>query len=185
MPVFEEMVYPSFSFLLFFLCFSLSEKQLKIKHFFQGRSAIDEDIDNFDWDTEDELGVQNLTVPSSSNIIVPSGSCSIGFAEVNFEKLSTAKNPPCLLISATFQGESTIDEDIDNFDWNTEDELRIQNLTLRSSSSIIVPRQSCTIGTREVNFAKTTACLLVSSNYCTYWKYIFVCFTLDYLFSFQ
>lgn len=45
------------------------------------QNASGEDSDNIDWDTEDELEIQNSSVPSSSRLTNPDGEASVGDGE--------------------------------------------------------------------------------------------------------
>ena len=40
----------------------------------------------------------------------------------------------------------------DNYDWNTKDELEIDNFSLSSSSGLTPPNEETVAGSREVNF---------------------------------
>lgn len=49
------------------------------------------------------------------------------------------------------QDGNTSGEDGNDIDWNTEDELEIDNFTLSSSSSLTVPGGEAVVGCGEVN----------------------------------
>lgn len=48
-----------------------------------GESNTDDEIDNFGWDTDDELETQKPTLSSCSSLIVPSGSSTVGSGEAS------------------------------------------------------------------------------------------------------
>ncbi|XWS30372.1 hypothetical protein CRYUN_Cryun24cG0111600 [Craigia yunnanensis] len=47
------------------------------------RNSCGEDADNFDWDTEDELEIDNYAISSRSGVSLPNGETDLGSAEVS------------------------------------------------------------------------------------------------------
>lgn len=70
--------------------------KINIKNLVQGESNTDDEIDNFGWDTDDELETQKPTLSSCSSLIVPSGSSTVGSGEVNVCN-TTYSRIPCML----------------------------------------------------------------------------------------